>query len=93
MINKTFQQFLPMVEKVYSTSAFIFQLLIILMLQSRLSGSGYSFLDPDSIDLLAYPDMANVQWTYTTLYPADCIYIPAGSVISTYHTTIMSFLI
>lgn len=77
MINKTFQQFLPMVEK------------------SRLSGSGYSFLDPDSIDLLAYPDMANVQWTYTTLYPADCIYIPAGYLhqVRSYNRTISATIL
>ena len=45
--------------------------------KKQFSGSGFSALDPDSVDLVKYPDIAKVQWTYATLYPGDCIYIPS----------------
>ena len=44
----------------------------------QFSGSGFSSLDPDSVDLMKYPEIAKVQWTYASLYPGDCIYIPSG---------------
>ena len=59
-------------------------------LQKQFSGSGFSSMDPDSVDLLKYPDVAKVQWTYATLYPGDCIYIPSG--ILTYTITIFTTL-
>lgn len=40
-------------------------------------GSGFSFLDPDTIDMEKFPRIAKVPWTWTTLYPGDCIYIPS----------------
>lgn len=40
-------------------------------------GSGFSFLDPDSIDMNKFPKIKDVPWTYATLYPGDCIYIPS----------------
>nr|XP_054760226.1 lysine-specific demethylase 8-like [Lytechinus pictus]XP_054760227.1 lysine-specific demethylase 8-like [Lytechinus pictus] len=41
-------------------------------------GSGYSKLDVDMINMFQYPDVAKVQWTWATLNPGDCLYIPAG---------------
>ncbi|CAH1266290.1 KDM8 [Branchiostoma lanceolatum] len=42
------------------------------------SGSSFSHLDMDRIDLLAHPQVAAVPWTWATLLPGDCIFIPAG---------------
>ncbi|EDO36296.1 predicted protein, partial [Nematostella vectensis] len=41
------------------------------------SGSGYTQVDPDKVDLLAYPNITNVHWNYTTLLPGDCLFLPA----------------
>ena len=41
-------------------------------------GSGYSSIDPDMVDLNLYPDASKVEWTYSTLGPGDCIFIPSG---------------
>lgn len=41
-------------------------------------GSGYSSIDPDVVDLNLYPDASKVEWTYSTLGPGDCIFIPSG---------------
>eukprot|EP00057_Strongylocentrotus_purpuratus_P016508 XP_011670982.1 PREDICTED: lysine-specific demethylase 8 [Strongylocentrotus purpuratus] len=41
-------------------------------------GSGFSSLDVDMINMFQHPDVAKVQWTWATLNPGDCIYIPAG---------------
>ncbi|XP_035670174.1 uncharacterized protein LOC118411794 [Branchiostoma floridae] len=42
------------------------------------SGSSFSHLDMDRIDLLAYPQVSDVPWTWATLLPGDCIFIPSG---------------
>ena len=47
-------------------------------LQDPSVGSGFSFLDPDSIDMKKFPRIAKVPWTYASLYPGDCIFIPSG---------------
>ena len=47
-------------------------------LQGRFSGSGYSEIDPNKINLHDYPNVAKVPWTYATVLPGDCIYIPSG---------------
>lgn len=41
-------------------------------------GSGYSIVNPDVVDLNLFPEVSKVEWTYTTLEPGDCIYIPSG---------------
>lgn len=41
-------------------------------------GSGFSIANPDAIDLNLFPDISKVEWTYSTLGPGDCIYIPSG---------------
>lgn len=41
-------------------------------------GSGYSTANPDVVDLNRFPDISKVEWTYSTLGPGDCIYIPSG---------------
>jgi len=40
-------------------------------------GSGYSKLDPDMVDMNLYPNHGKVPWTWATLYPGDCIFIPS----------------
>lgn len=34
------------------------------------------------VDLNLYPDVPKVEWTYSTLEPGDCIFIPSGKVAS-----------
>ncbi|XP_020631250.1 uncharacterized protein LOC110068214 [Orbicella faveolata] len=41
-------------------------------------GSGFSSINPDVVDLNLYPDVSKVEWTYSTLEPGDCIFIPSG---------------
>lgn len=41
-------------------------------------GSGFSIANPDVIDLNLFPDISKVEWTYSTVGPGDCIYIPSG---------------
>ena len=53
-----------------------------LLFQNEFSGSGFSEIDPNKINLLEHPNMAKVPWTYATLRPGDCIYIPAGEMNS-----------
>ena len=49
------------------------------LMQNEYSGSGFSEIDPNKINLQEYPNVAKVPWTYATLTPGDCIYIPAGT--------------
>eukprot|EP00794_Sanderia_malayensis_P012073 gene12073-13317_t len=44
------------------------------------AGSGFSPLSPDRIDLKKYPNYAKVPWYHATIYPGDCVYIPAISI-------------
>ncbi|XP_066282976.1 bifunctional peptidase and arginyl-hydroxylase JMJD5-like [Branchiostoma lanceolatum] len=46
--------------------------------KKQFSGSSFSHLDMDSIDLLTNPHVSEVPWTWATLQPGDCIFIPAG---------------
>ena len=46
--------------------------------QKEYSGSSFSGIDPNNVDLVKFPHVAKVPWTYATLSPGDCIYIPAG---------------
>lgn len=48
------------------------------LFQEQYSGSAFSGIDPNKIDLMEFPKVSRVPWTYTTLRPGDCIYIPAG---------------
>ncbi|XP_068724814.1 uncharacterized protein [Montipora capricornis] len=41
-------------------------------------GSGYSIVNPDVVDLNLFPNISKVEWSYSTLEPGDCIYIPSG---------------
>ena len=50
----------------------------VLYQQPEESGSGFSLVDPDAVDLNLYPKLAEVEWTYARLGPGDCIYIPSG---------------
>jgi len=45
-------------------------------------GSGFSSINPDVVDLNLYPDVSKVEWTYSTLEPGDCIFIPSGKLES-----------
>ncbi|XP_031552932.1 uncharacterized protein LOC116290090 [Actinia tenebrosa] len=45
--------------------------------RSKFSGSGFTLIDPDKVDMLEYPRVANVSWQYTTLQPGDCVFLPS----------------
>ncbi len=49
-----------------------------LIFQPATAGSGFSPLSPDAIDLKKHPNYAKVPWLYTSIYPGDCVYIPAS---------------
>ena len=36
------------------------------------------------VDLNLYPDVPKVEWTYSTLEPGDCIFIPSGKLMYEY---------
>ncbi|RDD46653.1 Lysine-specific demethylase 8 [Trichoplax sp. H2] len=42
------------------------------------SGSGYSKINVNKVDMNLYPLLKRVPWTYATLRAGDCIYIPGG---------------
>ncbi|XP_078591174.1 lysine-specific demethylase 8-like [Branchiostoma floridae x Branchiostoma japonicum] len=46
--------------------------------KKQFSGSSFSHLDMDRIDLLTNPQVSEVPWTWATLLPGDCIFLPAG---------------
>ncbi|XP_022093115.1 uncharacterized protein LOC110980592 [Acanthaster planci] len=46
--------------------------------EHHMTGSGYSKLDVDMINLFEHQDVGKVPWRWSTLKPGDCIYIPAG---------------
>lgn len=42
------------------------------------NSAGFSLLDPQSVDLIAYPDVAGVRWANATVRPGDCLYVPGS---------------
>ncbi|XP_066304335.1 bifunctional peptidase and (3S)-lysyl hydroxylase Jmjd7-like [Branchiostoma lanceolatum] len=52
--------------------------LLVMNEKRRYSGSSWSHLDMNRIDLLAHPQVSEVPWTWATLLAGDCIFIPAG---------------
>ena len=48
------------------------------ILQNPFTGAGYSKMDVDQINVYQYPNVGKAQWTWATLNPGDCIYVPAG---------------
>ncbi|XP_035673960.1 uncharacterized protein LOC118414197 [Branchiostoma floridae] len=41
------------------------------------SGSGFTHMNVDKVDLVKNPEVAEVPWTWATLKPGDCIFIPS----------------
>ncbi|XP_033099082.1 bifunctional peptidase and arginyl-hydroxylase JMJD5-like [Anneissia japonica] len=42
------------------------------------AGSGYSVIDVEMINMFKYSGFAKVPWTWTTIWPGDCVFIPSG---------------
>ncbi|XP_060066869.1 bifunctional peptidase and arginyl-hydroxylase JMJD5-like [Ylistrum balloti] len=42
------------------------------------AGAGYSPLDMDFINMFQNSKISKTPWTYTTLTPGDCLFLPAG---------------
>lgn len=63
--------------------------------QDENSGSSFSGIDPNEIDLMAHPNVGKVPWTYATLRPGDCIYIPAEYIhqVRSYNRTISATIL
>ncbi|XP_074656672.1 uncharacterized protein LOC141909890 [Tubulanus polymorphus] len=46
--------------------------------RSPKSGSGYSTLDLEMVNMFKQADIADVPWVYTSIRKGDCVFIPAG---------------
>lgn len=77
-----------MMEKKYYTDLYFLE-------KNQHSGSGFSEVDPNKINLFENPSVANVPWTYATLLPGDCIYIPAEYIhqVRSYNRTISATIL
>lgn len=42
------------------------------------SGSGHSPMDMEMINAFKHPKISQTPWIWSTLWPGDCIYVPAG---------------
>ncbi|XP_071958879.1 jmjC domain-containing protein E-like [Antedon mediterranea] len=42
------------------------------------SGSGYSQIDVEMINMFKYSGFSKVPWQWTTIWPGDCVFIPSG---------------
>lgn len=77
-----------MIEKKYYTDLYFIE-------QKQYSGSAFSEIDPNKIDLMKFPNVSRVPWTYATLRPGDCIYIPAEYIhqVRSYHRSISATIL
>lgn len=77
-----------MIEKKYYSDLYFLE-------KNEYSGSGFSEIDPNKINLLEYPNVAKVPWTYATLMSGDCIYIPAEYIhqVRSYNRTISATIL
>ncbi|XP_070548083.1 bifunctional peptidase and (3S)-lysyl hydroxylase Jmjd7-like isoform X1 [Ptychodera flava] len=55
-----------------------FQRYLSMVDKNKWSGSGFSTLDMDMINMFENPGVGKVPWTWATLRRGDCIYLPAG---------------
>ena len=37
---------------------------------------GYSLLDVESVDLIKYPEVKDVPWSFVTVNAGDCLFLP-----------------
>jgi len=44
----------------------------------KVNGTGYSKIDAEMVNVYKYPKVGKTGWKWTTLWPGDCIFIPAG---------------
>ena len=42
--------------------------------------NGYSFVNPDAVDLNKYPGLAKAPWWEAKMEAGDCLFIPVESV-------------
>ena len=49
-----------------------------LCLQLPFTEAGQSPVDMERVDLFSYPTVAHVPWRWSTLWPGDCMFVPAG---------------
>lgn len=77
-----------MIERKYAEDLYFFEM-------KEYSGSSFSGIDPNSVDLVEFPHVAKVPWTYATLRPGDCIYIPAEYIhqVRSYKRTISATIL
>jgi len=45
---------------------------------NKVEGTGYSKVDAEMVNVYKYPKIGKIGWKWTTLWPGDCIFIPAG---------------
>ena len=56
-------------------------------------GAGYSKLDMDMINMFAHKEIGTVPWTWSTLRPGDCIFVPSGKHAGNHHCYIIHLYI
>lgn len=44
----------------------------------KIQGHGWSKVDAEMVNVYKYPKIGKTGWKWTTLWPGDCIFIPAG---------------
>ncbi|CAH1264201.1 TYW5 [Branchiostoma lanceolatum] len=44
---------------------------------NKKAGSGFTHMNVDKVDLVKNPEVSEVPWTWATLQPGDCIFIPS----------------
>jgi len=44
----------------------------------KFGGHGYSKVDAEMVNVYKYPKIGKTGWKWTSLWPGDCIFIPAG---------------
>ena len=43
---------------------------------------GYSLLDVQSVDLIKYPEVQNVPWSFVTVNAGDCLFLPKSKLFN-----------
>nr|XP_002126088.2 lysine-specific demethylase 8-like [Ciona intestinalis] len=48
------------------------------MKENKEIGNGYSTIDAEMVNVYDHPKVGKTAWKWSTLWPGDCIYLPAG---------------
>lgn len=51
---------------------------------------GYSLLDVESVDLIKYPEVKDVPWSFVTVNAGDCLFLPKSKLLSKNECALLS---